>query len=114
MCIKNDLSAAVEQQTGSGAVVVQEYLDVSAAAVSRVGRPDRCTPSSLRLADTLFEPFSPLQTADFLSQYFSSMCELFPGRFFSPVGSVLDFSLLSFAGKRRLNFIILSQKLGVK
>ena len=63
---QKDVSGGVEQKTGVGAVVVQEYLDVS-AAVSRAGRPDRCRPSRLRrlIADAhSLKPFAPPQTAD--------------------------------------------------
>ena len=90
------LSAVVEQQTGSGAVVVQEYLDMSAAAVSRAGRPDRCRPRSRRPADTHSLNPSPLrrQLTSYLNTFYPcessfleglsfqwdqfSMCHCFP------------------------------------
>ena len=114
---QKDVSGGVEQKTGVGAVVVQEYLDVS-AAVSRAGRPDRCRPSRLRrlIADAHSLNPSPLrrQLTPICILVDSCVWTLSSWRLFSPLGTVIDFSLLSFAGKRRLNFIILSQRLGVK
>ena len=62
------VSGCVEQ-TGSGAVVVQcEYLDLVSrvSALSRAGRPDRCTPHTVSLNPSLC---CRQGTADFLSQY---------------------------------------------